>query len=95
MNKELYKKLIDMYAGDELSSELKDELESAAMTDPELSHDMLSLRTTVDTLKSTRAPEFTEESFHRILLRMYRQGVDVKTHSPDSPHIQLRLPLSG
>ncbi|MCE9560121.1 MAG: hypothetical protein K8R88_14380 [Armatimonadetes bacterium] len=95
MKNEFYKKLIDMYAGDELSSELKDELETAALSDSELSHEMFSLKTTVEALRSSPEPEFTDDTFQRILMRMYRQGVDVKTHMPESPHMQLRLPLTG
>ncbi|MEQ1933382.1 MAG: hypothetical protein ABL962_05825, partial [Fimbriimonadaceae bacterium] len=58
---ETYRKLVDLYAGHELTDELNEELESAANADPELAADMASLRLTVDALQSTPEPEFTEE----------------------------------
>lgn len=95
MKNEFYSKLVDLYAGDELSTELKEELEQAALSDSELSHDMLSLKTTVQLLKEGTKVDFTEESFQRILLKMYRQGVDIQTQTPDPAYMQLHLPIQG
>jgi len=93
---ELYSKLVDLYAADELSEELTDELHTAALTNPELSHDMLSLKTTVQALRSSpEEPEFTEESFQRILMKLYTQGVELKIASPEPTYIQYRLPMPG
>lgn len=92
---ELYAKLVDMYAGDELPAEVKDELEAAAYADPELSHDMATLKRTVDLVRSTPKPEFTEESFHRILMRLHTRGVPAKPAAPTPSHLQYRLPISG
>lgn len=92
---DLYQKLVDLYAGDELPTELKDELESAAQNDPALKHDMQSLKTTVDALRSLPEPAFGEESFQRILLRMYTKGADIDVRQPANDIWQLNLPLSG
>lgn len=92
---ELYGKLVDLYAGDELPTELKDELESAAYGDPELSHEMATLRRTVELVREIPAPEFTEESFHRILMRLYSRGVPAQPAAPAPSHLQYRLPISG
>lgn len=71
MSNDFYRKLVDLYAAGELPQELKEELEAAAITDRELSHDMATLTTTVETLQSMPKPEFTEESFQRVLIRLY------------------------
>lgn len=95
MNDDLYQKLVDLYAGDELPQELKDELEAAALADKDLSHEMNSMRTTVDWLKASPEPEFTEESYQRILMRLMQHGVSPDPKAPVSPHVQYRLPMSG
>lgn len=91
---DLYRKLVDLYAGDELTEELKAELESVAMTDPELKADMLAMRATVEALRADEAPEFTEESYQRVLMRLYAKGVEAQ-RSPDPTHLQLHLPIQG
>ncbi len=93
--KNLYDKLVDLYAGDELPAELKEELESAAMKDPALSHDMTSLKLTVDALHNADDPNFNEESFQRVLMKMYARGATLETREPESNPWQLRLPLNG
>lgn len=90
-----YKKLVDLYAGRELTEELDSELETAAMADPELKADMASLRTTVDALKATAEPEFTEESYQRILMKVYARGIQMQKQSPDPVHLQYHLPMQG
>ncbi len=95
MNKELYRKLVDLYAGDELPQELKEELEAAAFIDPELMHDMATLKQTVDLLKTSPPPAFTEESFQRILMKLYTRGVDIEPREPAVSHLQYRLPIMG
>ena len=95
MNNELHKKLVDMYAGRELPQELEDQMEEAAYTDAELSHDMATLRRTVDAVQSISRPEFTEESFQRILMKMYARGAQVQTKSPTPTHLQYHLPMQG
>lgn len=92
---EFYKKLVDLYAGEELAQELKDELELAAFQDPDLSHDMQTLSATVRTLRNSPRPEFTEESFHRILMKMQTRGLEVEVKAPTPAHLQLRLPMNG
>ncbi len=92
---ELYKKLIDLYAERSLPPELESEMEVASQNDPNLKAEMEDLRWTVDTLKSMPAPEFTEESYQRILMKVYASGVEMLKRSPDPSHLQLKLPLQG
>jgi len=95
MNSEFYQKLVDMYAGGELSEELESEMKAAAFGDPRLSHDMATLRHTVEALHSIERPEFTEESYQRVLMKLYARGVDVKPKSPTPSHLQYYLPIAG
>jgi hypothetical protein len=95
VNNELYKKLVDLYAGRELPAELEDQMEMAAFGDSELSHDMATLRRTVDGLHALPPPEFTEESYQRVLMRLYGRGVEVQTQSQTPAHLQYHLPMQG
>ena len=95
MKNELYNKLVDMYAGRELPAELEDEMEMAAASDPVLNHEMTTLRRVVDTLQSFEEPEFTDESYHRILMRLYARGGDIQPQTPAPSHFQYHLPLQG
>jgi hypothetical protein len=95
VNNELYKKLVDLYAGRELPAELEDQMEWAAFSDAELSHDMATLRRTVDSLHNEPAPEFTEESYQRVLMRLYSRGVEVETKTQTPAHLQYHLPMQG
>jgi len=92
---DLYGKLVDLYAGDELPTELRDELEAAAYGNAELSHEMATLKRTVELVRGTPRPDFTEESFHRILMRLYTRGVPPQPTAPTPSHLQYRLPISG
>ncbi len=91
----MYRKLVDLYAGGELPQELEDEMEWAAFPDPDLSHDMATLRRTVELLRQTPAPEFTEESNQRILMKMFARGLDVEPTTYTPSHMQLGLPIQG
>jgi hypothetical protein len=95
VNNELYKKLVDLYAGHELPAELEDQMDLAAFQDPELSHDMSTMRRTVDMLKNDPAPDFTEESHQRVLMKIYARGVEVQTRTQPPAHLQLHLPMQG
>lgn len=95
MNSEFYRKLVDLYAGRELPSELEDQMEWAAFTDPALAHEMSTLRKTVDLVHAEPEPEFTEESYQRILMKLYARGVELQTQSPDPMHLQYQLPMQG
>jgi hypothetical protein len=95
MNENIYQKLVDMYAGNELPSELKDELDAAAFTDPDLSHDLTTLTSTVRMVQEIPAPEFTEESFQRILMKMYARGADIEVRQPEKSFLQFNLPMQG
>jgi hypothetical protein len=95
MSTEFYQKLVDLYAGRELPQELEDELEWASFAEPDLSHDMGTLRRTVDLLKHAPGPEFTEESYQRILMKMYAKGLEFEPISSPPTHMQLGLPIQG
>ncbi len=91
---EIYQKLVDLYAGQELPEELNNELEEAAKTDPSLKQDMMSLKQTVETLRSDEFT-FTEESYNRVLMKLYAKGGHLQTQSPEPKHLQYQLPMSG
>ena len=95
MNNEIYKQLVDLYAGRELPSNLEGQMESAAFTDTELSHDMATLRRTVDMLQAAPKPDFTEESYQRILMKIYARGGNIEPKSPTPTHLQYHLPMQG
>jgi len=84
-----------MYAGHELPSELEDQMELAAFNDPELSHDMATLRKTVETLQASPAADFTEESYQRVLMRLYARGADFEPKAKAPVHLQYHLPMQG
>ncbi len=89
-----YKKLVDLYAGNELPEDLTQEMEMAAETDLDLKQDMTSLRRTVESLRADEL-EFTEESYQRVLMKLYARGGHLQTQSPDPRHLQYQLPMSG
>jgi hypothetical protein len=95
MSTEFYKKLVDLYAGDELPQELADELEWKAFAEAELSHDMATLKKTVELLRALPRPEFTEESYQRVLMKLYARGANVQPISDAPSHLQLGLPIQG
>ncbi|MFZ4507438.1 MAG: hypothetical protein ACOYON_07055 [Fimbriimonas sp.] len=94
-DKGLYHKLVDMYAGRELPEELEKEMEAEAFADPGLDREMTTLRRTVDTLRGLEAPEFTEETYQRILMKVYARGGDVQSKAPQPSYLQYQLPIQG
>ncbi len=92
---ELYRKLVDLYAGRELSAELELEMEAAALRDPVLSHEMMSLRSTVGAMKALNEPVYNEETHQRVLMKLYARGVDVRPEAPEPRHLQYHLPIQG
>lgn len=95
---DFYHKLVDLYAGNELATELQDELEVASMTDPFLASDMHTLRITVRQVQSLPEPEFTQESMQRVLLRLYAAGMppaSLPESQPEPEFLQYYLPISG
>jgi len=84
-----------MYAGGELPAELEQELNEAAIGDLDLNRDMTTLRRTVDELRTIDDPEYTDESYHRILMKLYARGADIEPQVPVSAHFQYHLPLTG
>jgi len=95
MNNDLYNKLVDLYAGRELTPELDQEMEAAAVHNAPLAKEMRSLRGTVDAIRAVPSPEFTEESYQRILMRLYARGADIQPKSPSPTHLQYYLPIQG
>ena len=90
---EFYNKLVDLYAGGELTEELEKELEQEAFLDPDLTYEMSTLKKTVDMIHSVPEPNFTEESYQRILMKLYARGVELQTKRPDPAHLQYSLPI--
>jgi hypothetical protein len=95
-SREMYSKLVDLNVGGELPAELEDELKAKALTDRDLSHDMATLTHAVGLLGTLEEPEFTEESFQRILMKLYaKTGVDVQPSVSAPSHMQYYLPIAG
>lgn len=93
MNETFYRKLVDMYAGDELPTELAAEMDEAAKSDPSLRIDMDSLRRTLRVLKSLPEPELTEVCAQRIL-RKILDAAGVPADIPDAAAMrQYRFPF--
>jgi len=92
---DLHKKLVDMYAGRELPAELEEGLEMDAFNDAELSHDMATLRKTVEVLRAEQPVAFTEESYQRVLMKLYARAGDVEPQLPAPLHLQYQLPIQG
>jgi hypothetical protein len=90
---DFYKKLVDLYAENQLSEELRDELESEAFHDPELSYEMTTLKRTVDLIHNMPDPGFSEESYQRILMKLYARGVELQPKAPAPAHLQYNLPI--
>jgi hypothetical protein len=95
MKNELYRKLVDLYAGGELPAELEEDLRAQALTDSDLAVDMRSLQDTLDAIHRIPAPEFTEESYQRILMKVYARGADIVSPMPIPSHLQYHLPMQG
>ena len=93
--KDLYLKLVDLYAERTLPAELENHMEAAAANSADLANEMMTLRSTVDQLHAEKAPEFTEESYQRVLLKMYARGVELQKQTPDPFHLQYQLPIQG
>ena len=95
MKNNIYHKLIDLYAARELPEDLDRDMEAAAIADPEMAIDMMSLRQTVDSLKLEPEVRFTEESYQRVLMKIYARGAEIHTQAPQSIHLQYQLPMQG
>lgn len=95
MNNDLLQQLVDLYAGRELPTELEEQMESAAADDPALRAEMTSLRETVGALHSDPGPSFTEESYQRVLMKLYARGAAIQPKAPVPAHLQYQLPMQG
>lgn len=94
MNKDLYSKLVDLYAGDELPTELKQEFEEQLAVDPELMLDAQTLQETVAAVRSIGSPVFGDETRNRIL-RTIEQRARIEPQRPIAPYLQYQLPMQG
>jgi anti-sigma factor RsiW len=95
MNKEMYKKLVDLYVDNQLPKELKEEVEASAFMDSELSHEISSLEKTVAALRDMPSAEFSEESYQRILMKIYARGGSIQPQANTPTHLQYHLPIQG
>lgn len=91
---EIYNKLVDLYAGEELPSEMVTELETVAKSDLELKREMKTLRNTVEALQQDKI-SYTEETHQRILMKIYARGGHLQPQAPEPLHFQFQLPMSG
>lgn len=94
MNQDFYQKLVDLYAGDDLSAELMEELGQAAATRPHLAEDMRTLRMTVELLRSLPAPSYSPLTEENILERMAAEGVNLRKSATSETAAQYLLPFS-
>jgi len=78
-----------------LSGDLDDEMQSAAQNDAELAYEMNSLRSAVDILKNDNSVAFTEESYQRVLMKVYAKGGELQTRTQPPAHLQYQLPMQG
>lgn len=90
---DLYRKLVDLYADDQLTEEMVAELNAAALNDESLKVEMSTLKQTVDLLKSDTGPEFEESDFLRIIFRMQTAGADIQFAEPELHPGQYQLPM--
>lgn len=95
MDTDYHRKLVDLYAGRELPTELEADMEAAALRDADLAIDMMSLRGTVDLMRADDEAKFTEESYQRILTKLMTRGATVAPLSPEPTHLQYQLPIQG
>jgi len=95
VNNELLKKLVDLYAERQLPSDVEVDMESAAAGDPLMMADMVSLRETVDMLHSDPGPMYTDESYQRILMKLYARGAAIQPKTPAPSYLQYHLPIQG
>lgn len=90
---DLYRKLVDLYAGNDLPEELVADLQNAAAKDESLATDMATLKKTVDFLKAEPAPEFSESDYLRIIFRMQTAGADIEFAEEERNPGQYQLPM--
>jgi len=95
LNNELLKKLVDLYAERDLPDELETQMERAAEADPAMKADMTSLRKTVDLLQQDPGPSFNEETYQRILMKLYARGAAIEPKAPAPTYLQYHLPIQG
>lgn len=94
-NPDFHRKLVDLYAGRELPTELEQEMEAAALRDADLAVDMMSLRGIVDLMRDDAEASFTEESYQRVRATLLRRGTHFETAAPEPLHLQYQLPIQG
>lgn len=99
MSHDILKKLVDLYAAHELPLAVEEEMEVAATADPELAFEMRSLRETVDSIRESDKPVFTQEIeeriLNKILMRQYgsQNSPIVDDVATNHFHYQYQLPI--
>lgn len=91
---ELFERLVDLYVDGELPEELAEEVQATAFGNPAMAHDIKTLRQTMLALRSVPRPSFAEDSYHRILCKLYSEGATPATHHALATS-QYQLPMSG
>lgn len=91
----IYDKLVDMYAGQELAEDLNAELEAVAANNLALKADMASLRSTVTRLQNDDDGAYTDETHARILMKIYARAGELQQGAPEPIYLQYQLPMSG
>lgn len=91
---ELYRQLVDLYVGDELPEELAEDLQATAFGDPALAKDIKTLRQTLSALRNIPRPSLEEDSYYRVLCKLYSEGATPSTRLA-SASSQYQLPMSG
>lgn len=95
-DKTFYNKLVDLYASQELPEELEQNMQEAANQDPQLAHDMATLRQTVQRLHGQPAVDYSDETEYRVLMKLQAWAEsDLISQPEESPSWQYRLPMEG
>lgn len=95
MDDRILEHMIDLYAAGELEPDLAERLESLAEQNGEARRDMESLKATVELLRSSAPPAFTQDDYERILGKMWSLGAIKLQTEPDTRHLQYQLPNAG
>lgn len=95
MTNEFYKKLIEVYVGGDLGTSVSKDLKQVVDGNEDLKQDLVEMQAAYNALRDLPTPEFTEESYQRILMKVYTRGGELQTRTPVPSHLQYHLPLHG
>lgn len=95
-NSTFYNKLVDLYAGRELSEELENELHDAAQSDRLLAQEMATLRQTVQQLQTLPGENYNDDTEYRIQMKISAWSeTDILAKQESDDTWQYRLPMEG